>query len=445
MTQAHHHPHIVLLTCHDVGRYLGPYGVETVHTPNLDAFARKAVQLNRAFTVSPSCSPSRAALATGRYPHANGVMGLAHPPFRWDLHADEQHIAQILGAAGYETHLFGHQHVTPHVQRLGFHHLHGFDEVLGCHETALGADVSERLDELLREPRSEKPLYIEINLEEPHRPYDQGGAVPDSSKGITVPGYLPDDVATHAEMAALQGAVRQADRAVGHILDSLATAGLRNNLLFIFMADHGLAMPRAKCTLYDPGIEIALLMRWPDGGLTGGRAYGEMISNVDVLPTILQAIDVPIPPEIQGRSFLPLLQGALYEARDAIYAEKTYHSYYDPMRAIRTEGFKYIRNFERAFLVEVPGDIQVGAVFRAHTDAYSSTQHPDEELYDLEADPWEMNNLAGQTSYADVQHSLDDRLWAWMMDTGDPLLQRAILSPSARQAVAAGNSHPSKQ
>ncbi|GAC1513258.1 MAG: sulfatase [Chloroflexota bacterium] len=429
-------PHILLLTCHDIGRHLGCYGVETVHTPHLDALAADGVRFDRAFTVSPGCSPSRAALATGRYPHANGVMGLTHPPFFWDLHAGERHIAAILGDAGYETRLFGHQHVTPHAGRLGFQHLHGFDRNLECQETALGAGVGDRLDAFVRRSRTGKPLYIEINLEEPHRPYDQGGAVPDASKGITIPGYLPDNAATQEEMAALQGAIRQADHAVGRILASLRAAGMDDDLLVIVMADHGLAMPRAKSTLYDPGLEIALLMRWPRGGLTGGRVDGDMISIVDLVPTILDTIDLPVPPGVQGLSFAPRLRDKEYRPRDAIYAEKTYHSYYDPMRAIRTDRFKYIRNFEAAFLVEVPGDVQAGAIFRTHAAAYSGGQHPPVELYDLNADRWERHNLAGQSAYAVEERRLDERLWTWMTETGDPLLHGAIQSPSIRRALA---------
>ncbi|MGI8827252.1 MAG: sulfatase-like hydrolase/transferase [Chloroflexota bacterium] len=214
-------------------------------------------------------------------------MGLTHPPFCWDLGPREQHVAGILGQAGYETHLFGFQHVTTRLDRLGFH-----TAPTACAESgdgnALGCTVAQQVADFLGKPMSNRPLYMEVNLEEPHRPFDQGGAVPDDGKGVFVPSYLPDDSASREEMAALQGAIRQADAAVGKILALVDGAGLRKNTLVVLMADHGIAMPRAKCTLYDSGIEVALIVRWPEAGLDSGRVYSEMVSNLDVLPTMLE-------------------------------------------------------------------------------------------------------------------------------------------------------------
>jgi arylsulfatase A-like enzyme len=235
----------------------------------------------------------------------------------------------------------------------------------------------------------------------------------------------------------LQGAIRQADRGVGRILAALAAAGLADHTLVIFSADHGLAMPRAKCTLYDPGIETALMMRWPRGGIVGGQVVSEMISNVDVLPSLLEAAGVPVPKSVQGRSFLPLLRGETYLPHTEIYAEKTYHSYYDPMRAIRTERFKYIRNFETSFLVEVPGDVQQGLIFPRHAALYTSSEHPQAELYDLQADPFEHDNLAGIPHTREVEQRLNSQLRTWMEQTGDPLLLGPVPSPSWQQAMEA--------
>jgi arylsulfatase A-like enzyme len=260
---------------------------------------------------------------------------------------------------------------------------------------------------------------------------------PDAAAGVTVPPYLPATPASRDEFAALQGAVHQADRAVGRMLAALDGAGLTDDTLVLFTADHGVAMPRAKCTLYDPGIGVALIVRWPAGGLTGGQAREALASNVDLLPTLLQAAGVPVPDRVQGRSFLPLLRGETETHRDAVFTEKTFHSYYDPMRGIRTDRYKLIRNFEAAFLVEVPGDVQLGPIYRTELQRYVSATHPPVELYDLEADPWEQENLAGRPEIAAIEAELDRRLWAWMAETGDPLLRGPVPSPSYLQALAA--------
>jgi N-sulfoglucosamine sulfohydrolase len=160
-----------------------------------------------------------------------------------------------------------------------------------------------------------------------------------------------------------------------------------------------------------------------------------MVSNIDVLPTILEAVGARVPTGIQGRSFLPLLRGDTYEPRDAIFAEKTFHSYYDPMRCVRTRSHKYIRNFETAFAVEVPGDIQQGAIFRADPSRYSADRTKVAELYDLDADPLEQHNLAGSRGIEAIEQQLSSALWTWMRETEDPLLKGPISSPRYRQAM----------
>jgi N-sulfoglucosamine sulfohydrolase len=144
---------------------------------------------------------------------------------------------------------------------------------------------------------------------------------------------------------------------------------------------------------------------------------------------------VQVPGNIQGHSFLPLLRGEPYDARDAVYAEKTFHSYYDPMRCIRTEHYKFVRNFEAGFLIEVPGDIQEGQIFRSHTERYSTDRSKGVELYDLHTDPLEQSNLAGDPEFAEVEIELDARLWSWMEEADDPLLAGPVASPAYRRAL----------
>jgi N-sulfoglucosamine sulfohydrolase len=395
------------MTTHDIGRHLHCYGRPGIVSPHLDAFAASGVRFEQAFCTAPQCSPSRASLATGRYPHNNGVMGLAHHGFDWELDPSVPHIARVLADEGFETHLFGGQHVSMHPERLGFAH----------HHTA-----TEGVEALLS---TDRRLYLEINFEETHRPYPEVEGEPPA--GLEIPSYLPDGPEAVAEMAGLRAGIRLTDEAVGRVLDALEIAGRAGDAIVVFTTDHGAAMPRAKCTLYDPGLEVALLLRWPEGDVHGVR--DEMVSNIDVLPTLLEAAGIAIPDGVQGRSLLR--DGG----RDMIFAEKTFHSYYDPMRCVRTRRHKFIRNFETAFAVEVPGDIQAGPIFRADATRYSRDRPNVVELYDLEDDPLEQRNLAGLPEMAEVEKKLSEELWRWMGETDDPLLKGPVPSPRYRMAM----------
>jgi len=426
---------VVVMTCHDLGRHLHCYDVASVVSPNLDSLAASGVKFDQAYATAPQCSASRASLATGLYPHTNGVMGLAHGGFGWDLAPSATHAAAIFAGLGFETHLFGLQHVSMHPERLGFEHTHSSGDE---HGNATGETVAAAVEQFLGSDPGSRRLYLEINFEETHRPYDGGAGDARRSEGIMVPAYLPAGPEATAELSGLERAIREMDSAVGRVLGALRKAGRSEGALVVFTTDHGLAMPRAKCTLYDPGIEIALIICWPGGGLCSPAARSELVSNVDVLPTLLDAAGASAPRGIQGRSLLPLLRGEPYTPRTAIFAEKTFHSYYDPMRCIRTRHHKYIRNFETAFAVEVPGDIQQGAIYRADPSRYSADRVSVVEVYDLDADPLEERNLVGRPAIQAVEQRLSTELRSWMRETGDPLLDGPIASPRYRLALQWG-------
>src|SRR5213080_5427236 len=153
---------VVLMTTHDIGRRLRSYGHPSVISPHVDSLAADGVRFARAFCTAPQCSPSRASLATGRYPHSNGVMGLAHHGFDWELDSSSPHAATVFARAGFEAHLFGGQHVTLHPERLGFEHMHG---------SGNGETIAAAVEQLLAAVAGERRLYLEINFEDTHRPY----------------------------------------------------------------------------------------------------------------------------------------------------------------------------------------------------------------------------------------------------------------------------------
>ncbi|MBO0884251.1 MAG: sulfatase-like hydrolase/transferase, partial [Mycobacterium sp.] len=231
---------LLFITCHDLGQHLGCYGQSSVTSPALDRLAAGGVRFARSFCTAPQCSPSRASLHTGMYPHSAGVLGLAHPPYGWRLAPDVPHTAQILAAAGYSTTLVGMQHL---IDRGSAREL-GYQDVLPVAPAYEEADASV---EVLRQlTASDRPFYLEVGFEEPHRPYAFGGAEPDLSHGVSIPGYLPDAPESRQDLAAFQGAIRQMDAGVGRILAGLDDLGIADSTLVVFATDHGAAMPRAK-------------------------------------------------------------------------------------------------------------------------------------------------------------------------------------------------------
>lgn len=411
---------ILFITTHDLGRYLNCYGRKTISSPNLDALASKGVKFSNAFCTAPQCSPSRAALHTGRYPHSNGMLGLAHPPFGWELNDGEKHFARRMQENGYRSVLVGEQHVSSSDRNVGY------DEILPRgNAQKMGEDAAQMLQQLKQQG---KPFYLEVGFHEPHRPYEWGGATPDESKGVEVSGFLPDCLEAQTDFAALQGSIKVMDAGVGLVLEGLKQAGLEQDTWVIFTTDHGVAMPRAKGTLYDPGIETALIMSWPAQNIVGGKTYTEMISNVDIVPTMLAGLGLPIPSEIQGKSFWKLLQNQPYTERDEIFAEKTYHQHYEPMRGIRTHTHKLVANMEASTTVDVPSDARQSPIYPLLIPEFSGNR-AEIELYDLQNDPFEQNNLAGQPAVAEIERDLGQRLYQWMQVTNDPILKGPVPSP----------------
>jgi arylsulfatase A-like enzyme len=439
-------PNILLVHCHDLGQFLHCYGVKTVQTPNFDRLATEGVRFSQSFCTAPGCSPSRASLFTGRWPHSNGVMGLCHANFAWDLNPDERHLAQILREAGYATVAVGVIHETASdFKRCGYER--------HVRPTSAKPATDAAID-VLRDFRDKphKPFFLCVGFIEPHRlayrEPDWPGALPgdnsfpgpalkpDSSLGVDILPYLRDTEGTRRELAGLQGAVRHADAQFGRLMGALKDSGLAHNTLVIFTTDHGIAMPRAKGSLYEPGVQVALLLRLPNRkGWHGGIVHPEMISNIDYLPTLLELAGVPVPDKVQGRSFAPLLDGKPYQPREEIFTELTYHDYYDPRRAIRTQTHKLIVNFSTAYAFMDPSQCWRPSSDVVVPQNHAVAYHPHVELYDLNKDPWEQNDLAGRAEYASIRDGLLKRLHRHLVETKDPILQGAVTSPQHHRAV----------
>ena len=373
---------------HDLGRYLGVYGHQDVSSPRLDQLAAEGVLFTRAHATAPLCSPSRGSLFTGRYPHSNGLVGLAH--HGWEYRPGTRTLPHYLADAGYHTALFGMQHETSFPSRLGYHE---FDV-----SNSYCDHVIEKARRWLTEADpvvDGAPFLLNLGFFETHRPYPDDLYVPDDPAEVVVPDHLPDTDDVRRDLAGFYGAITKADEAVGQVLDTLTDRGLDHTTWVVFTTDHGPAFPRAKSTLYDAGTGIALIMRPPRARAFSPTVYDELFSGVDLLPTLLDMLGLEQPGDVEGLSHATAFAGPgpLGEpVRSRVFSEKTYHDSFDPIRSVRTKEHSYIENYARRPLLDLPLDIEESPSGRAVAASVSSAR-PERELYDLIVDPTERHNL----------------------------------------------------
>jgi arylsulfatase A-like enzyme len=427
-------PNVVLFISHDTGRFVSPYGYETVQTPTFEALARQGATFDNCYCVTPLCAPSRAAITTGIPPHQNGMNGLPGDHLGgWDLVTKERHLANVFAQNGYASVLCGFLHETRDLFSVGFAEaIHGIGKSNNAGWPLAGAaeDVEAWLDtQAARAP--EQPFYMQIGCADTHRDWTRH-AEPDDEKGIWKAPYLIDDPAVDQDMAAMQGASRELDRALGEVLAVFERRGLADDTIFCITTDHGIDFPRAKGTLFDPGIEVLLFMRYRAGGWSENVRVPELVSHVDLYPTLLEACGIPVPEGTAGRSLLPLLTGeGTFERRDAVYVEKTYHDNYDPMRGLRTDRYKYVLNFDAQTLY----DVRIATAPRYNWFRFPFRKTLREELYDLQSDPVEANNLAAEPEHQARRERFKAQVARWMAETDDPLLDGPIPSPYHLRAI----------
>ena len=428
-------PNVLLIHSHDLGRYLGCYGAP-IETPNIDSLARDGVLFEEHYASAPQCTPSRSSMMTGRYPHENGLMGLAHGS--WELHDDERVLPQYLGAAGFETHLFGLQHISQDTDKLGYDYIHSEGNLYpgvspAVHEANRGKTVARVVSSFLEREVYDAPFFASVGFFELHRVEEDNGRFgfdadyyePDDPDTIRPLSYLPDRRGIRHDLAEMHGMVYAVDDAVGTIVDALADAGIEDETLLVFTTEHGIAFPRAKGSCYDAGIEAALVLRYP-GVADDGERYSELIANVDLLPTILDLVDVDVPNRVSGRSFCPLLTDDDYEERERLFAEMTWHDMYNPVRSIRTDQYKYVRNFWHLPRVYLSADVFASESGREVRETFATPLRPYEELYDLAETPQEDENVVYEPRYQDVRLDLSEQLHEWMAETDDPLLDGPV-------------------
>ena len=428
-------PNILLITSDDQGAQAGCYGDKLAVTPNLDRLAAEGVLFTRAYVTDASCSPSRSSILTGLYPHQNGQIGLAglHPEYA--VHPGTPTLPALLKGKGYYTGILGKLHVVP-ADLFPFDY--AWKETLG--NPILTRDVrkmAEQAGEFLKQA-GDKPFFLYVNYFDPHRPYDAGAnqfkGLPEKpyTAGDVTPFPFLGDAATLADVAAYYNCVNRMDVGLGLLFDQLKKAGRYDNTLIIFLGDNGPDFTRAKTTCYEAGLHVPFIVKWP-GVSRAGLKCDDIVSTVDIMPTILNAVEADCPP-VEGRSLRSVLQGDTPpDWRKDLYSEYTSHAenHFYPRRSVRDGSLKLIHNLDssRANPVNRRGTDKIaGLKDGALKTAYETDLHPPEwELYNLDKDPFETVNLASNPEYETSLKKLQTLLMDWRKKTNDPLLDSAEL------------------
>jgi arylsulfatase A-like enzyme len=403
-------PNILYLHSHDTGRHIEPYG-RGVRSPNLQRLAGQGITFRRAFSAAPTCSPSRASLLTGQWPHQTGMLGLAHRGF--GLTDPSRHLATTLRNAGYEAVLAGLQHLHTDSGALGYTRCD--DRVKRDTGETVAAAIAA-IEEAAAAPG--QPVFIDAGFFQTHQPWPE--MPEEAGRWLAPPPVLPDTPRTRRDMAGYQQSLTELDNAYGAILDALDAAGLAENTLVIATTDHGLALPWMKCNLTDHGLGVLLIVRGP-GGFAGGRVSDALVSQVDLYPTICEVAGIEQPGWLEGRSMLPLLRGEVDAIRDDLFGEVTYHAAYEPQRLIRTDRWSLIRRFgdrRTPVLPNLDASLSRDAVMDA---GYADVELPEIALFDTVLDPQQRANVAGSPVNREICDDLLARLAAWMEATDDPL------------------------
>jgi len=417
---------------------LGCFGNGTIRTPNLDALAASGVRFTNAFTAAASCSPSRATILTGLFPHQSGQYGLQHARHHFSLFDWVEPLPSLLKKNGYRTGLIGKLHVGPSEQVP-------FDVMVTGSEIMGGRDVQTmavKAGEFFKQDMT-APFFLLVGYTDPHR-IGQGfgndkeypGVVPANyaPAEIKLPPFLPDFSEARAELADMYQSVSRMDVGIGMVMEQLRLSGRLEDTLVIFVSDNGIPFPGAKTTLYDAGVHLPMIVRDPHLGKPGSE-NAALVSFVDIVPTILTWTGTVAPNyELPGRAFLPDADGKDPSRSDEVYLSHTFHeiTMYYPMRGVRTRQFKYITNLfpelEFPFSTDLfasktwQGVLQRKPQKMGQRKIHDYLHRPPEELYDLERDPNEVKNLVRDSRYQNVLQESRSKLQSLREKTNDPWL-----------------------
>lgn len=435
-------PNIILIIADDLAwDDIGVYGHPTIRTPNLDRLAGEGMRFDQAFVTASSCSPSRASIITGRYPHNTDAEQL-----HWPVPAAQITFVEKLRTAGYWTGAAGKWHLGNEIKNrfdeiresdpAGYQlaaNARGADakiKILGGADHEVQSGCTQWLP-LLRARPQNQPFFLWLASLDPHRDYEEGiSDRPYRPAELVLPAHLPDTPEVRRELALYYEEITRFDRYVGYIMDELDKAKLAKNTLIVLLSDNGRPFPRDKTSILDGGIKTPLIVRWP-ARLQPGTTCSQLISTVDLAPGLLAAAGLPALATGQGVNFLPLLTNPGKPIREEIFAEQNWHDYENRSRAIRTPHHALIVHDYPDLPLTPPSDVVRSVSYRSmqalraqqalapeFAQCFTAPRAP-VEFYDLRSDPNQFNNLVNVPAYAPVIKQLQDKLSHWRSATAD--------------------------
>lgn len=440
VAQGQNRPNILLVLSDDHSvPHVGCYGNRDIRTPNLDRFAAAGMRFDRNYVMCPQCAPSRASMMTGRSPVAIQMTRFSAP-----LPMDVRTYPEVLRAHGYFTGVAGRTyHLNgeagdgdPLIREIyDKHHLRTFPERLDYVRTGNMRTGITQFSEFLDLRPKNKPFFLQLCSNDPHRVFGPNMArEPHDPAKLKLPAHFPDTPLTREDFGYYYDKISRFDDDFGTVMKMLQDRGLAENTLVAFLADNGAALLRGKGTLYEFGIHVPLIVRWP-GRIKPGRASSELVSAEDLAPTFLEAAGVSTPKEMTGRSFYKHLAGEAFEGRRHLFAERGAHHIYLPTqsaafdlgRCVVGRRHKLIYNAiwqipyepvdfaSTAFWKDLRERNAAGKLSPELSRMYFSPTRPMFELYDLEKDPSEFDNLAGRREAAAIEQELRTALIEWMV------------------------------
>lgn len=440
---------IVVFVADDLAaKDIAPYGNTIVRTPNLTKLAGESLLFTNAFASSPTCAPSRSSLLTGLMPFRHGGHG-NHAA----VMPETKSIVHYLKPLNYKVAIAGKLHVGPEevfpFERIANTNVPepGFEKNQGLHYD-LNMDP---VDEWLRKQSSNQPFCLFVNDHSPHVIWPEQATYDPAA--IDIPFKHIDTREIRASRARYYTDISKMDANLGKLLQSLEKRGFAENTLVVFTSDQGPQWPFAKWSLYEDGIRVPMMVRWP-GKIAGGSTTPALVSLVDLLPTFTELAGGRGPEAIDGKSFLPLLQGNTTEHHKWVFATHTGDGQMNrsPSRMVRDGRYKYILNLAPEILytthMDRAKDHDGGREYweswkaKSYHDPHAATvlwryhNRPREEFYDLENDPNEWYNLASDSTFSERIQTMRTEMEAWRTRQSDTATGPEQLTPRPQPAGA---------